>query len=82
MSDTKLLRIAKGQLESSIRMIEDDRYCIDVSKQLLATIALIKKANLEILDGHIRHCVTEAILEGNSDEKINEVMEIVSKYSK
>jgi DNA-binding FrmR family transcriptional regulator len=82
MNEMKLLKIAKGQLESSIKMIEDGRYCIDISKQLLATQALIKKANLQILDNHIRHCVKDAILEGNSEEKIAEVMEIVSKYTK
>lgn len=82
MNEMKLLKIAKGQIESSIKMLEEGRYCIDISKQLLATQALIKKANLEILDGHIRHCVTEAVIEGNSEEKINEVMEIVSKYAK
>jgi DNA-binding FrmR family transcriptional regulator len=82
MNEMKLLKIAKGQLESSMKMIEDGRYCIDISKQLLATQALIKKANLQILDNHIRHCVKDAILEGNSEEKIAEVMEIVSKYTK
>lgn len=82
MDEMKLLKIAKGQIESSIKMLEEGRYCIDISKQLLATQALIKKANLEILDGHIRHCVTDAIKEGNSDDKINEVMEIISKYAK
>lgn len=76
------LKIARGQIESSLKMIEDDRYCIDISKQLLATISLIKKANLKILDGHIRSCVIDAIKVGNYDEKIEEVIEIVSKYTR
>ena len=82
MNEIRFLKIAKGQIESSIKMIEEKRYCMDISKQLLATQALIKRANLKILDNHIRHCVSEAIIDGKSDEKIVEVMEIVSRYAK
>jgi len=82
MEQMKLLKIAKGQLESSIKMLEDGRYCIDISKQLLATQALIKKANLVILNNHINSCVVDAINDGNTEEKIEEVMEIISRYVK
>ena len=82
MEQMKLLKIAKGQLESSIKMLEEGRYCIDISKQLLATQALIKKANLVILNKHINSCVVDAIKEGNTEEKIEEVMQIITTYVK
>lgn len=50
-------------------MIEDDRYCIDVANQILAAQSLLKKADLMILQGHLRHCVKEACLNNNPDEK-------------
>lgn len=76
------IRAARGQLEAVLRMVEEDRYCVDISKQILAVQALLKKANLMVLDGHIRHCVREAFETGNGDEKVSEVMEIIEKYSR
>ena len=49
------IKTAKGQLEGIIKMIEDERYCIDISNQLLASIALLKAANVSILNGHLKH---------------------------
>ena len=77
-----LLKTSKGQIEGIIRMLEDDRYCVDVSKQILSVQALLKKANLKIIDQHIKHCVKQAFTEGNGDEKINEVIELIDKYAK
>ena len=77
-----LLKTSKGQVEGIIKMIEDDRYCIDISKQILSVQGLLKKANLMIIDQHIRHCVKQAIEEGNGDEKVDEIIELISKYAK
>lgn len=77
----KYIKTAKGQMEASMKMIEEDRYCVDISHQLLATIALIKKANQEILKGHMRGCVHDAIL-GKDEEKIEEVLMLVDKMTK
>jgi len=49
----KLLNTARGQLEAVIRMVEENAYCVDISKQILATIALLKRANSVILKKHI-----------------------------
>ena len=54
------LKTAKGQIEGIIKMIEDDRYCMDISNQILASQALLKRANLLILKQHLDHCVTQA----------------------
>ncbi len=75
----KYLKLAKSQLEASIRMSEDDRYCVDISHQILATISLLKKANESMLKQHLTHCVSDAFKEGNEEVKINEVVALMSK---
>ena len=74
----KYISIAKGQLEGIIKMIDEDRYCLDISDQLMATRALLKKANNQILKNHIDHCVKEAILNGD-DHKVEEVIQALEK---
>ena len=66
------LRIARGQ-------IEEDRYCVDISNQIIAAQSLLKKANVLILKQHIEHCVAEAFAEGDGKDKLDEVMAILSK---
>lgn len=77
-----LLKTSKGQVEGIIKMIEEERYCVDISKQILSVIGLLKKANLNILDQHIKNCVKDAILEGHGDEKIEEIINVIDKYIK
>lgn len=77
-----LLKTSKGQIDGIIKMIEEDRYCVDISNQILSSQALLKKANLEILNQHIRCCVKDAIIKGNGDEKIDEIVTILDKYIK
>lgn len=75
------LKTSKGQIEGIIKMIEEGRYCIDVSNQIIAAQALLKKANMLILKQHIHHCVKDAFKQDNADEKIDEVIEILSKMT-
>lgn len=77
-----LLKTSRGQIDGVIKMVEDDRYCVDISKQILAVQALLKKANLKIIDQHIKHCVRQAFTEGHGEEKVNEIMELIDKYAK
>ncbi|HOA90752.1 MAG: metal-sensing transcriptional repressor [Bacillota bacterium] len=77
-----LLKTSRGQIEGIIKMVEDDRYCVDISKQILAVQAQLKKANLQILEQHIKHCVKEAVLSGSEEEKINEIIELLDRYVK
>lgn len=80
---TRLLKTARGQLEAVLKMIDDDRYCIDISNQILATEALLKKANREVLRGHLEHCVKDALQSGSGEkEKIDELMSILEKMNK
>ena len=73
------LKTARGQIDGIIKMREDDRYCIDVSNQIFAAQSLLKKANLIILENHLSHCVKDACINGNGDEKIDEIMKILDK---
>ena len=75
-----LLKTAKGQIEAVIRMTEEDRYCVDISNQILAVGALLKKANLQILKQHIETCVRESLEDNTYEEKTEEIMQILKKY--
>jgi len=75
-----LLKTARGQIDAVLRMVEEDRYCIDVSKQVHASIALLKKANIVILKQHMNTCVKDAIRTNNGSEKIDEITLILEKY--
>ena len=75
-----LLKTARGQIDAVIRMTENDRYCVDISNQILAVEALLKKANLQILKQHIETCVKESLVDGTYEEKTEEIMNIIKKY--
>lgn len=79
---TRLLKTARGQLDGLLKMVEEDRYCIDISNQIMATEAILHKANKEIIHAHLGSCVKEAFLQGNEDEKIEEIMSVMDKLSK
>lgn len=76
---TALIKTARGQLDGILKMIEDDRYCIDISNQLSAAQAIINKANKAILSAHMQCCVTEAVESGNAQDKIDELVNLINK---
>ena len=78
----RILKTARGHLDGIIKMIEDERYCIDISTQLLAVISLLKKANTTVINKHIETCVREAVETGNIDEKLKELKKIMNYVEK
>lgn len=79
----KYLNTAKGQIEGILKMLDDKRYCIDVSNQISAATALLKKANVEILQGHLNSCLKTAIENNdNIDNKMQEIHDVMLKMSK
>ena len=72
----KLPNTARGQLEAVIRMVEENAYCVDISKEILATIALLKRANSVILKKHIETCVKNALQQGDFENKLKELEEV------
>ena len=82
-NDTLLsLKTARGQIEGIVKMVEEGRYCIDISKQILSAQSLLKKANMEVLRGHIRTCVADAVKKGEAEAKIEATFGIIDKYAK
>lgn len=77
-----LFKTARGQIDGLIRMVEDDRYCIDISNQILATQAILRTINHQILHDHLNTCVREAFATGNGRQKIEEIMAIIDKLTK
>ena len=77
-----LLKTAKGQIDGIVKMIEEDRYCCDISNQLLATSSIILKANQNVLKAHIENCLKQAIEQDNLDTKLDEIMKLISKVNK
>ncbi len=75
----RLLNTARGQLEGIIKMVEEDRYCMDVSQQVLATEALLNRANKEILTAHLKHCVLSAENGKEREEKIDELAALLDR---
>ena len=79
---TRLVRTAQGQLDSVLRMIEEDRYCMDVANQLLASQALIRKATREVLRAHMAACVTAAVAAQDAGKQIDELVDIFDKMTR
>jgi DNA-binding FrmR family transcriptional regulator len=78
----KRLKRIEGQVRGLSRMVEDDRYCIDVVTQLSAVRAALRRAEEEILADHAAHCVANAIASGNKAEqrrKVDELIEVISR---
>lgn len=79
---SRLLKTARGQIDGVLKMVEEDRYCIDISNQILAAEAVLNKANREIIKAHMKGCIKEALENDGSDEKIDEFLEILDKIAK
>jgi CsoR family transcriptional regulator, copper-sensing transcriptional repressor len=81
-SCAKRLSRIEGQVRGIARMLDEDRYCIDVVTQISAVRAALRRLEEEILRDHVAHCVEHAIASGNKAEqrrKIEELMEVVSR---
>ncbi len=79
------LRKIEGQVRGIERMLVDDRYCIDVLTQIAAARTALERVGLEILDGHVTHCVHDAMASGDgaaAAEKSRELIEAVERFVK
>ena len=78
----RLLKTVQGQVQGLINMVEDNRYCIDISTQILASQSILRKVNYDILKGHFEHCIRETMVsddEVSKNEKIEELVGILDK---
>lgn len=79
------LKTVSGQIDGLIKMIEDDRYCIDISNQVMASISILKNINKDVLRGHLEHCVYDSLKQKNEEDiknKIDEIEKIIDKLNK
>ena len=77
----KRLRRIEGQVRGIARMIEEDKYCIDVLTQISAVNSALRSVALNLLDEHLSHCVTRAVAEGGdeADEKLAEASAAIAR---
>jgi DNA-binding FrmR family transcriptional regulator len=76
------IRRIEGQVRGIAKMVEEDRYCIDVLTQISAIQAALDKVGLGLLDGHARHCMHEGAADGRSNEMATEMMAAVGRHMK
>ncbi|MGH3671007.1 MAG: metal-sensitive transcriptional regulator [Pseudonocardiaceae bacterium] len=84
--DALLARLARieGQVRGLGRMVEDDKYCIDVLTQVSATTRALQAVALELLDDHLKHCVVEAAAQGGAlaEQKVHEASAAITRLVK
>ncbi len=76
---TRLLKTARGQLDGILKMVEEDRYCMDISQQVMAADALLRRVNRELLSAHLKHCVEHAKDDKERSDKIDELVAALDK---
>ena len=76
------LKRIEGQVRGIQKMVEEDRYCIDILVQISAINAALKKVGFSVAERHTKHCVSDAIQTGKGYEAIDELMEIMKQFSK
>lgn len=74
------LKTVRGHLDAVLTMVEDERYCPDIMKQVSALQSSLERVNRILLQNHLETCVTEAVSEGRTAEIVDELMETM-KYT-
>ncbi len=75
----KRLARAEGQVRGVTRMVEEDRYCIDVLTQIQAAQAALNAIALGLVDDHVRHCMREGAITSQADTQVDELMGAVGR---
>jgi DNA-binding FrmR family transcriptional regulator len=81
----KRLHRIEGQVRGIEKMIDEDRYCIDILTQIAAVKTALEQAGAKLLEGHVNHCVRDAIASGNeggADRKTAELLAAVERFVK
>ncbi|MEJ1967459.1 MAG: metal-sensitive transcriptional regulator [Rhizomicrobium sp.] len=78
---TRLVRI-EGQVRGVARMVEEDRYCIDILNQIQAVKAALTKVEQQVLKGHAAHCVAHAIESGDVEDQTRKFAELIELFGR
>jgi CsoR family transcriptional regulator, copper-sensing transcriptional repressor len=79
------LRRIEGQVRGLQRMVDEDAYCVDILTQVAAVQTALEQVAVNVLDGHVRHCVADAVAgtdEGEAEAKLDELMAAVRRFAK
>src|SRR5690625_4873782 len=76
------LKRIEGQVRGIQKMIEDDRYCVDILVQISAINAVLKKVGVSVAERHAKHCVSHAVKSGDGEECIDEMINIRKHFAK
>lgn len=76
------LKKIEGQVRGIQKMVDEHRYCVDILTQLAAVRAAVNKVGIMVLEGHTKGCVAEALKSENQEEKLDELMQVLSKFLK
>lgn len=76
------LKRIEGQVRGVHRMVDEEKYCIDVLTQIASTVSALEKVGLLLLNGHVEHCVRDAMAHGggDADEKVEELTAAVERF--
>ena len=77
----RLLKTARGQIDGILKMVEEDRYCLEISSQIMAAQSILKKANRMVLRAHMDHCVRDAVASGDPGPKREELAALLDKLA-
>ncbi|MFA5867324.1 MAG: metal-sensitive transcriptional regulator [Actinomycetota bacterium] len=78
---SRLKRI-EGQIRGIQRMLEEEKYCVDVFVQISSVQAAMQKVGLIILENHVKGCVKNALARGHGEDSVNELVEVIQRYLK
>ena len=81
----KRLHRIEGQVRGIERMVDEDRYCIDILTQIAAAMTALESVGLKVLDDHVSHCVAGALASGDAEEarlKTDELLAAVQRFAK
>ena len=78
----KRLNRIEGQVRGIAKMVESDRYCVDVLTQISAIKSALESVGMQILEDHTKGCVQNAVKSGNGEQEIAELLGIVRKFTR
>ncbi|SMD01680.1 metal-sensitive transcriptional regulator [Sporomusa malonica] len=78
----KRLRRTSGQINGIEKMVDEGRYCVDILQQIMAARAALNQVALIMIESHTKSCVVNAIKENRTEEAVDELMGVLSKFTK
>jgi DNA-binding FrmR family transcriptional regulator len=75
------LRRIEGQTRGLQRMVDEEKYCVDILTQVASVQSALEQVSLLLMESHLRYCVSEAAQEGEGEEKVREMVDVLRHYT-